>query len=175
MTRLRAGNGEMTMSLDVGDHVPDFALPTDDGGTLSSVNLQGKTTVLYFYPRDDTPGCTMEAQAFRDALGDFTSAGVTLVGISADDADSHRKFKSKHGLNFMLASDTDAKLAQALGVWVEKNMYGKKSMGMERATFLIDYDGVIRKVWRKVKVPGHALEVLDEARRLAAAEGTTLV
>jgi thioredoxin-dependent peroxiredoxin len=163
------------MSLDVGDRVPDFVLPTDDGGTLSNVNLQGKTTVLYFYPRDDTPGCTTEAQAFRDALPDFTSAGVALVGVSADDVESHRKFKSKHGLNFTLASDPDAKLAQALGVWVEKNLYGRKSMGMERATFLVDRSGVIRKVWRKVKVPGHAAEVLDDARRLAAAEGTTLV
>jgi peroxiredoxin Q/BCP len=163
------------MSLDVGDRVPDFVLPTDDGGTLSNVNLQGKTTVLYFYPRDDTPGCTTEAQAFRDALPDFTSAGVALVGVSADDVESHRKFKSKHGLNFTLASDIDAKLADALGVWVEKNMYGKKSMGMERATFLVDRNGVIRKVWRKVKVPGHAAEVLDDARRLSAAEGTTLV
>ena len=163
------------MSLDVGDHVPDFVLPTDDGGTLSDVNLKGKTTVLYFYPRDDTPGCTTEAQAFRDALNDFTSAGVALVGVSADDIDSHRKFKSKHGLNFTLASDTEAKLAQALGIWVEKNMYGKTYMGMERATYLIDRNGVIRKVWRKVKVPGHAAEVLEDARRLAAAEGTTLV
>ena len=163
------------MSLDVGDRIPDFTMPTDDGGTLSTVNLQGKTTVLYFYPRDDTPGCTTEAQAFRDALPDFTSAGVALVGVSADDIDSHRKFKSKYGLNFTLASDTDAKLAQALGVWVEKNMYGRTSMGMERATFLVDRGGVIRKIWRKVKVPGHAAEVLDDARRLAAAEGTSLV
>src|SRR5512147_3138130 len=109
------------MSLDVGDRVPDFTLSTDDGGTLSTVNLQGKTTVLYFYPRDDTPGCTAEAQAFRDALDDFTGAGVTLVGVSADDIGSHRKFKAKHGINFTLASDTDSKLAQALGVWVEKS------------------------------------------------------
>lgn len=163
------------MSLGVGDHVPDFVLSTDDGGTLSDVNLKGKTTVLYFYPRDDTPGCTTEAQAFRDALDDFTSAGVALVGVSADDIESHRKFKSKYGLNFTLASDTEAKLGQALGIWVEKNMYGKTYMGMERATFLVDRNGVIRKVWRKVKVPGHAAEVLDDARRLAAAEGTTLV
>lgn len=162
------------MSLDVGDHVPEFVLPTDDGGTLSDINLKGKTTVLYFYPRDDTPGCTTEAQAFRDALHDFTRAGVALVGVSGDDVDSHRKFKSKYGLNFTLASDTEAKLAQALGVWVEKNMYGKTYMGMERATYLIDRNGVIRKVWRKVKVPGHAAEVLEDARRLAA-EGTTLV
>lgn len=163
------------MGLGEGDRLPDFVLPTDEGGTLSIVNLQGKTTVLYFYPRDDTPGCTSEAQAFRDALGDFTSAGVALVGVSADDVDSHRKFKAKHGLNFTLASDTDTNLARALGVWAEKSMYGKTYMGMERATFLIDRKGVIRKVWRKVKVPGHAAEVLDVARRLAAEEGTTLV
>ena len=100
---------------------------------------------------------------------------MALVGVSADDIDSHRKFKSKYGLNFTLASDTDAKLAQALGVWVEKNMYGRTSMGMERATFLVDRGGVIRKIWRKVKVPGHAAEVLNDARRLAAAEGTSLV
>jgi peroxiredoxin Q/BCP len=163
------------MSLGEGDRLPDFTLPTDEGGTLSTVNLQGKTTVLYFYPRDDTPGCTAEAQAFRDALDDFTGAGVALVGVSADDLDSHRKFKAKHGINFTLASDTDSKLAQALGVWVEKSMYGKTYMGMERATFLVDKGGVIRKIWRKVKVPGHAAEVLDTARRLSVAEGTTLV
>jgi thioredoxin-dependent peroxiredoxin len=163
------------MSLGEGDRLPDFTMPTDEGGTLSTVNLQGKTTVIYFYPRDDTPGCTAEAQAFRDALNDFTGAGVTLVGVSADDVDSHGKFKAKHGINFTLASDTDSKLAQALGVWVEKSMYGKTYMGMERATFLVDKGGVIRKIWRKVKVPGHAAEVLDTARRLSAAEGTTLV
>ena len=163
------------MGLGEGDRLPDFVLPTDEGGTLSMVNLQGKTTVLYFYPRDDTPGCTSEAQAFRDALDDFTAAGVALVGVSADDPDSHRKFKTKHGLNFTLASDTDTSLARALGVWVEKSMYGKTYMGMERATFLVDREWVIRKVWRKVKVPGHAAEVLDAARRLAAKEGITLV
>jgi peroxiredoxin Q/BCP len=163
------------MSLGEGDRLPDFVLPTDEGGTLSTVNLQGKTTVLYFYPRDDTPGCTAEAQAFSGALDDFTGAGVTLVGVSADDVNSHRKFKAKYGINFTLASDTDSKLAQALGVWVEKSMYGKTYMGMERATFLVDREGVIRKIWRKVKVPGHAAEVLDAARRLSAAEGTTLV
>jgi thioredoxin-dependent peroxiredoxin len=163
------------MSLGEGDRLPDFMLPTDEGGTLSTVNLQGKTTVLYFYPRDDTPGCTAEAQAFSGALDDFTGAGVTLVGVSAYDVNSHRKFKAKYGINFTLASDTDSKLAQALGVWVEKSMYGKTYMGMERATFLVDREGVIRKIWRKVKVPGHAAEVLDAARRLSAAEGTTLV
>jgi thioredoxin-dependent peroxiredoxin len=163
------------MSLDVGDRLPSFSVPTDDGGTLSDVNLQGKTTVLYFYPKDDTPGCTQEAQAFRDALDDFTRAGVALVGVSADGIESHRKFKAKHGLNFTLASDPETKLAQAMGVWVEKSMYGKKYMGMERATFLIDRNGVISKAWRKVKVPGHVDDVLKEARRLSEAAGTTWV
>jgi thioredoxin-dependent peroxiredoxin len=163
------------MSLDIGDRLPSFAVPTDDGGTLSDLNLQGKTTVLYFYPKDDTPGCTQEAQAFRDALDDFTRAGVALVGVSADDIESHRKFKAKHGLNFTLASDPETKLAQAMGVWVEKSMYGKTYMGMERATFLVDRNGVISKAWRKVKVPGHVDEVLKEARRLSEAAGTTWV
>lgn len=163
------------MALDAGDKLPQFTVPTDDGGTLSTVNLQGKTTVLYFYPRDDTPGCTAQAQAFRDALDDFTRASVTLLGVSADGIDSHRKFKAKHGLNFTLASDVDNGLAQAFGVWVEKSMYGKKYMGIERATFLIDRQGVVRKVWRKVKVEGHVAEVLDLARRLATEEGTTWV
>ena len=163
------------MALDAGDTLPQFTVPTDDGGTLSDVNLQGKTTVLYFYPRDDTPGCTTEAQGFRDALDDFNRASVTLVGVSADGIDSHRKFKAKHGLNFTLASDADTSLAQAFGVWVEKSMYGKKYMGMERATFLIDRQGEVRKVWRKVKVTGHVAEVLDAARRLASEDGSTLV
>ena len=144
------------MALDVGDRIPQFSLPTDDGGELSQANLLGKTTVLYFYPKDDTPGCTTEAQAFRDALDDFERAGVTVIGISADDIASHCKFKSKHNLNFALASDVDKTLARALGVWVEKSMYGKTYMGMERATFLIDREGIIRKIWRKVKVAAHA-------------------
>lgn len=157
------------MALDVGDAIPDFTMPTDDGGTLARANLFGKTTVLYFYPRDDTPGCTTEAKGFRDALDDFISAGVAIVGVSADGIDSHGKFKAKHGLNFTLASDTGSAFGQALGVWVEKSMYGKKYMGMERATFLVDREGVVRRVWRKVKVPGHVAEVLAEARRLAGA------
>ena len=158
------------MSLDVGDRVPDFVLPTDDGGTLSNVNLQGKTTVLYLSPRRHAGLHHRGAGLPRRVAGLHQrrrGAGRRL----RDDIESHRKFKSKYGLNFTLASDTEA-LAEALGVWVEKNMYGKKSMGMERATFLVDRNGVIRKVWRKVKVPGHAAEVLDDARRLSAAEGT---
>jgi peroxiredoxin Q/BCP len=154
------------MSLKEGDQLPAFTLPADGGGTVSSDGLLGKPLVLYFYPRDDTPGCTKEAQAFRDAMDDFAAAGVSIVGVSGDSAASHDKFKAKHGLNFVLASDADTSLAQACGVWVQKSMYGKTYMGLERATFLVDADGVVRKVWRKVKVPGHAAEVLAAARAL---------
>lgn len=162
------------MPLDLGEKLPKFALPTDEGGTLTQTNLEGKTTVLYFYPKDDTPGCTTEAKEFTAALPEFTRAGVTVVGISADGSESHQKFKKKHGLTFTLATDTDKQLAQALGVWGEKSMYGKKFMGMERATFLIDKHGVVRKAWRKVKVAGHVAEVLREASNLALASGTDI-
>ncbi len=154
------------MSLDDGDTIPDFSLPTDGGGTISSADLRGRTTVIYFYPKDDTPGCTKEAQAFRDALDAFAAAGVSIIGVSADSAASHDKFKAKHGLTFTLAADTDTALAKAFGVWVEKSMYGKKYMGIERSTFLVDGEAVIRKAWRKVKVAGHADEVLAAARSL---------
>lgn len=162
------------MPLELGEKLPNFALPTDEGGTLTHTDLEGKTTVLYFYPRDDTPGCTTEAKDFTAALPEFTRAGVTVVGISADDIESHRKFKQKHGLALTLVTDTDKELAQALGVWGEKSMYGKKFMGMERATFLIDKHGVVRKAWRKVKVNGHVSEVLREAGNLAVASGTDI-
>jgi peroxiredoxin len=155
------------MALDVDDPIPDFECPTDGGGTLRARDLKGGTTVLYFYPRDDTPGCTKEAHAFRDACREFEQAGVRIVGVSTDNAAKHDKFKAKHDLNFTLAADTDAALAQAFGVWVEKSMYGKTSLGTERSTFLIGPDGVIRRVWRKVKVPGHAAQVLQAARALA--------
>ena len=158
---------------DEGSPLPDFSLPTDDGGTLTRTNLLGKTTVLYFYPKDDTPGCTTEAKAFTDALEDFSRAGVAVVGVSPDDTASHCKFKAKHGLGFTLASDIDKTLARALGVWVEKSMYGKKYMGVDRSTFLVDREGVVRKAWRKVKVAGHAAQVLDAARKLAGEQGTT--
>lgn len=154
------------MSIDVGDPLPDFSLPTDGGGTLSAADLRGKTTVLYFYPRDDTSGCTKEAQAFRDSADAYADAGVRVVGVSPDSAASHDKFKSKHGLTFTLASDVDKAFAQAMGVWVEKSMYGRKYMGVERASFLVDAEGVVRRVWRKVKVAGHATEVLAAARAL---------
>ena len=154
------------MSVEVGDKAPDFTLPNGDGGKTSLKALKGKTVVLYFYPRDDTSGCTAEACAFRDALPDFSKVKAVIVGISRDSVASHEKFKAKFDLPFPLASDEDGKVCQAYGVWVEKSMYGKKYMGIERSTFLIDAKGVIRNVWRKVKVNGHADEVLKAASSL---------
>jgi peroxiredoxin Q/BCP len=154
------------MSLEVGDKAPDFSLPTDGGGKVSLKELRGKTVVLYFYPRDDTPGCTAEACAFRESLPDFSKVKAEVVGISRDSVASHDKFKKKFKLTFPLASDEDGKVTEAYGVWVEKSMYGKKYMGIERATFLIDAKGVIREVWHKVKVDGHADEVLKAAEGL---------
>ena len=139
------------MSVAVGDKAPDFTLPADGGGTVSLKALRGKTVVLYFYPKDDTPGCTAEACAFRDALPDLSKVKAEIVGISRDSVASHDKFKRKFDLPFPLASDEDGKVCQAYAVWVEKNMYGKTYMGIERASFLIDAKGIVRGVWRKVK------------------------
>ena len=154
------------MSVAVGDKAPDFTLPADGGGTVSLKALRGKTVVLYFYPKDDTPGCTAEACAFRDALPDLSKVKAEIVGISRDSVASHDKFKRKFDLPFPLASDEDGKVCQAYAVWVEKNMYGKTYMGIERASFLIDAKGIVRGVWRKVKVGGHADEVLKSAEAL---------
>ncbi|WP_128253646.1 peroxiredoxin [Falsirhodobacter deserti] len=140
---------------------PDFTLPSTDGEiTLSAL---GRKVVLYFYPRDDTPGCTLEAQDFHRLAAEFEAAETSVIGISKDDLASHEKFCRKHGLGITLASDT-GEVAEAYGVWVEKNMYGRKSMGIERSTFLISADGRILREWRKVKVAGHAEEVLEAAR-----------
>ena len=154
------------MSVDVGDKAPSFSLPTDGGGEISLKDLKGKTVVLYFYPKDDTSGCTAEACAFRDALPDFSKVKAEVIGVSRDPVKKHDKFKEKYGLTFPLASDEDGEVCEAYGTWVEKSMYGRKYMGIERSTFLIDGKGVIRNVWRKVKVPGHAEEVLKAARAL---------
>lgn len=154
------------MSLDVGDAIPDFSLPTDGGGALSSADITDKTLVLYFYPKDNTSACTKQAQAFRNSLDDFVAAGALVVGVSPDGVASHDKFKAKQDLNFVLISDEDKSLCEAFGVWKEKSMYGKKYMGVERSTFLIDGQGIIRRAWRKVKVNGHADEVLEAARSL---------
>lgn len=153
------------MGPQAGERIPEFVLPTDGSGSLGAQDLKGKRVVLYFYPKDDTPGCTKEACAFRDQMPEFAAAGVTLIGVSPDSATKHDKFKAKHGLNFPLIADRDANLARAFGVWVEKSMYGRRYMGVERSTFLIDEAGTIVRVWRKVKVDGHVKEVLDAVQR----------
>jgi len=154
------------MSLSEGDQAPDFSMPTDGGGTINLSDLKGKPIVLYFYPKDDTPGCTKEACGFRDALPDFSGVGATIVGVSKDKVAKHDKFKAKFDLNFPLGSDEDGAVCEAYGTWVEKSMYGRKYMGIDRATFLIAADGSIAKIWRKVKVPGHVDAVLAAAKEL---------
>jgi peroxiredoxin Q/BCP len=154
------------MTIDAGAPAPDFAMPGEDG-PISLSALKGKIVVLYFYPKDDTSGCTSEAKAFTEAAGDFAAAGAVVVGVSKDSVASHGKFRAKYGLTPLLGSDADGDVVERYGVWVEKNMYGRKYMGIERATFLIDGAGVVRRVWRKVKVPGHAAEVLAAAQALA--------
>jgi thioredoxin-dependent peroxiredoxin len=155
------------MTVDVGQAAADFDLPADGGGRIRLADFKGKPLVLYFYPKDDTPGCTKEAQGFAAAYGEFQAAGVELVGISKDSVASHDKFKAKFQLPFPLASDEAGGVVEAYGSWVEKSMYGKKYMGIDRSTFLIDRDGTLRGVWRKVAVPGHVAEVLEAARALA--------
>lgn len=154
------------MNPDAGDKAPDFTLPADDGEEVSLKSLRGNALVLYFYPKDDTPGCTKEACGFRDALPDFSGLGATVVGISKDSVAKHAKFKAKHNLTFRLGSDENGDVCERYGVWKEKNMYGRKFMGIERSTFLIDADGFIRNVWRKVRVPGHVDQVLDAVKAL---------
>lgn len=154
------------MSLEPGDKAPAFTLPTDGGGKIKLADLKGKTVVLYFYPKDDTSGCTAEACSFRDNMGRLTKAGAVVIGVSRDSVAKHDKFKAKYDLNFTLASDEDGKVCEAYGTWIEKSMYGRKYMGIDRATFIIDGKGVIRNVWRKVKVPGHVEEVLAAVKAL---------
>jgi peroxiredoxin Q/BCP len=154
------------MSLEIGDKAPDFTLPADGGGKVALTDLKGKTVILYFYPKDDTSGCTAEACAFRDQLPDFSKSKATVLGVSRDSVASHDKFKKKYGLTFPLLSDEEGKVTEAYGTWVEKSMYGRKYKGIDRSTFLIDPKGVIRGIWRKVKVPGHAEEVLKAAKAL---------
>lgn len=143
-----------------GDKAPDFTLPVDGGGKLTLSSLQGKKVVLYFYPKDDTPGCTQESKDFTSAHAEFEAAGAVILGFSKDSVKKHDKFKEKYGFPFNLVSDEEGETLAKYGVWVEKSMYGKKYMGIERSTFLIDEKGVIAKAWRKVKVPGHVDEVL---------------
>ena len=154
------------MSVNEGDKAPEFSMPTDSGGTISLKDLKGRPVVLYFYPKDSTPGCTKEACAFRDLMPDFSKVDAEIIGVSKDTVKRHENFKAKNELPFTLASDEDGDVCETYGVWAEKSMYGRKFMGIERTTFLIDGKGRVRKVWRKVKVPGHAEEVLDVTRTL---------
>ena len=148
-----------------GDTAPDFTLPRDGGGTIGLKDLLPGKVVLYFYPKDDTPGCTTEALDFSRLKEDFAAAGATVVGISKDSVKAHDKFCRKHGLGVILASDEEGDTCERYGVWVEKSMYGKTYMGIERSTFLIGGDGTVLRAWPKVKVAGHAEEVLDVARQ----------
>ncbi len=154
------------MSLTVGTMAPAFSLPATDGREISLDGLKGSKVVLYFYPKDDTSGCTLEAQNFQALKADFEAADTEIVGVSPDSLKSHDKFRAKYDLAFPLASDESKEVLESYGVWVEKSMYGRKYMGVERTTVLIDRNGIIAQVWSKVKVPGHAEEVLKAAKAL---------
>ena len=146
-----------------GDKAPDFDLETADGPARLG-DFAGKTLVLYFYPKDDTSGCTREAQDFTALAAEFKAAGATVIGVSKDSVEKHRKFAAKYGLGVALGSDPEGEVIERYGAWVEKSLYGRKYMGVDRSTFLIQ-DGVVRRIWRKVKVPGHAQAVLEAARQ----------
>ena len=152
--------------IDEGDRAPDLDVATSDGRSLNLAK-PGSPLVLYFYPKDDTSGCTREAQDFSALAGEFERAGAMILGVSRDPMQRHEKFIGKYGLTVPLASDEDGRISDAFGTWVQKSMYGRKYMGMERSTFLIGADGKVLKAWRKVKVPGHAQEVLEAVRELA--------
>ncbi|MDQ4136397.1 MAG: peroxiredoxin [Pseudomonadota bacterium] len=154
------------MALTVGDKAPAFALPATGGRTISLDALKGRKVVIYFYPKDDTSGCTQEAKDFQARRAEFAAADTEVIGVSPDSLKSHDRFRTKHGLEFPLVADESRELIEALGLWVEKSMYGRRYMGVERATVLVDREGRIARVWPKVKVPGHADEVLAAARAL---------
>ena len=151
------------MSVEIGDSAPEFSLPSDGGGTISLRDLRGRKVVLYFYPKDDTPGCTKEACGFRDSLPDFSRLGTEIVGVSRDSVACHEKFKAKHDLPFRLGADEDGVVCEIYGVWQEKMNYGRKYVGIVRSTFLIDEGGIVRGLWRNVRVPGHVEKVLEAA------------
>lgn len=153
----------MTQALETGDTAPNFTLPGDNDSTVKLSDYRGKTVVLYFYPKDDTSGCTQQACDFRDNIKAFDKLGAPVIGVSKDSVKKHDKFKTKYDLNFPLASDEEGDVCERYGVWVEKSMYGRKYMGIERTTFLIGPDGKIEQIWRKVKIPGHIEEVKQAA------------
>jgi thioredoxin-dependent peroxiredoxin len=158
--------GPDCIALNCGDKAPDFNLPVDSGGKVSLADFRDRLLVLYFYPKDDTSGCTKEAIDFDALRDEFRKAGAAILGVSADSVASHAKFKAKHKLRLALGSDESKAMIEAYGVWVEKSMYGRKYMGIERTTFLIGKDGKILAAWNKVKVPGHAAEVLEAVKAL---------
>ena len=158
----------MSIWIEEGQPAPDFTLPADDGAKVRLKQQRGSPVVLYFYPRDDTPGCTREACAFRDRKQELVKLGAKVFGVSTDEVASHVKFRDKYELNFPLLSDADHKVAGEYGAWQEKNMYGKKSWGIQRSTFLIDGQGIVRKVWKRVSVDGHDERVLAALKEIAA-------
>ena len=158
----------MSDQLQPGDRAPAFRLPVSEDREVALSDYKGKTLALYFYPRDDTPGCTKQAVSFSAHKDAFAAANAAVLGVSADTLAKHAKFQTKHDLTIDLGADPDGDVLQAYGVWVEKKMYGKTFMGIERSTFLIDGDGVVQAVWRKVKVPGHVEAVLERAREFAS-------
>jgi peroxiredoxin Q/BCP len=151
---------------EIGAPAPDFTLPRDGGSEISLSYQKPKAVVLYFYPKDDTSGCTKQAQGFTEMADAFAAAGAVVIGVSKDSVAKHDKFIAKHGLGVILASDEESDVCERYGVWAEKSMYGKKYMGIERSTFLIDGSGVLREEWRKVKVPGHVEAVLEAVKAL---------
>jgi peroxiredoxin Q/BCP len=151
----------MSEWIEEGATAPDFSLKADDGREVKLSDFRGRPVVLYFYPKDDTPGCTKEACAFRDRSDELKAKGAALLGVSPDDVKSHGKFRDKYSLNFPLLADTEHQVAESYGAWRERSMYGRKYMGIQRSTFLIDADGKVRTVWQKVDVDGHDQEVLD--------------
>ncbi len=153
--RISKSTDAVTRGIDVGHRAPTFMLKDETGTLISSDSLRGAAYVIYFYPKDNTPGCTLEACAFRDSLPRFDAKGVKILGVSPDSVESHQRFRQKYGLNFTLLSDPEKKLANAYGVWVKKQLYGREYMGVERSTFYVDRRGVVQKVWHSVRVPGH--------------------
>ena len=153
--------------IEVGTKAPAFTLKADDGSKVKLADLKGQPVVLYFYPKDDTPGCTKEACAFRDRSTELAKLGAKVFGVSPDSVESHTKFKSKYSLNFPLLADPEHEIAEKYGAWREKNMYGKKSMGIQRSTYLIDAEGKVAKVWKKVSVDGHDQQVIDALQELS--------